>query len=76
MLHNEHIRYHGLFCVDVLVFRSFYFHSYFLFRLQCFDAVGWVAGKASGLEKTEWWGAGTVVCLEQGADLHTTQLTS
>jgi len=22
----------------------------------------------------EWWGAGMVVCLEQGADLHTAQL--
>jgi len=21
-------------------------------------------------KKTEWWGAGVVVCLEQGADLH------
>jgi len=25
-------------------------------------------------EKTEWWGAGVVVCLERGADLHTAQL--
>ena len=25
--------------------------------------------------KTEWWGAGVVVCLKQGADLHTAQLT-
>ena len=24
--------------------------------------------------KTEWWGAGVVVCLEQGADLHMAQL--
>ena len=24
--------------------------------------------------KTEWWGAGVVVCLERGADLHMTQL--
>ena len=24
--------------------------------LQCFDAVGWAAGRASGLYKTEWWG--------------------
>jgi len=24
--------------------------------------------------KTEWWGAGVVVCLKQGADLHTAQL--
>ena len=42
--------------------------------LQCFDAVGWAAGRASGLEKTEWWGAGVVICLEQGADLHMAQL--
>jgi len=25
-------------------------------------------------EKTEWWGAGMVICLERGADLHMTQL--
>jgi len=25
-------------------------------------------------EKTEWWGAGVVVCLERGADLHMAQL--
>ena len=42
--------------------------------LQCFDAVGWAAGRASGLQKTEWLGAGVVICLEQGADLHMTQL--
>ena len=24
--------------------------------------------------KTEWWGAGMVICLEQGADLHIAQL--
>ena len=42
--------------------------------LQCFDTVGWAAGRASGLQKTEWWGAGVVICLERGADLHTAQL--
>ena len=26
--------------------------------------------------KTEWWGAGMVICLEQGADLHMAQLTT
>ena len=36
---------------------------------QCFDVVGWVTGRAS-----EWWGAGTVICLERGADLHMAQL--
>jgi len=36
-----------------------------------FDAVGWVAGRASGLSKTELQGTGVVICLEWGAnDLH------
>ena len=43
--------------------------------LQCFDAVGWATGRASGLEKTfEWWGTGMVICLERDADLHVAQL--
>jgi len=25
-------------------------------------------------KKTEWWGAGVVICLERGTDLHTAQL--
>ena len=37
--------------------------------LQCFDAVGWAACR-----KTEWWGAGLVVCLERDADLYMAQL--
>ena len=42
--------------------------------LQCFDAVGWAAGRASGLWKTEWWGADVVICPERGADLHLAHL--
>ena len=42
--------------------------------LQCFDAVGWAAGKCIRPVKTEWWGSGVVICLEWGADLHTAQL--
>ena len=42
--------------------------------LQCFDAVGWAAGRASGMYKTEWWGTGVVTCLERDADLHMAQL--
>jgi len=34
-----------------------------LLCLQWFDAVCWAAGRASGLLKTELWGAGMVVCL-------------
>ena len=35
--------------------------------------VGWQKGHPA-CKKTEWWGAGMVVCLEQGADLHMAQL--
>jgi len=34
--------------------------------------VGWQEGHPA-CKKTEWWGAGMVICLEQGADLHMTQ---
>ena len=36
----------------------------------------WLGGR-KGIRpvKTEWWGAGVVICLERGADLHTAQLT-
>ena len=44
--------------------------------IQCFDAVGWAVGRASERQKTEWWGAGVVICLEWGADLHMAQLMS
>jgi len=45
------------------------------YLLLCYEyAVGWVAGTASGMSKTEWWGAGVVICLERGADLHMAQL--
>jgi len=36
--------------------------------LQCIDTVAWASQRASGLQKTEWWGVGVVICLEQGAD--------
>jgi len=32
------------------------------------------AGVIQPLKKTEWWGAGVVICLEQGANLHMAQL--
>ena len=35
----------------------------------------WLGGRKSIWPvKTEWWGAGAVVCLERGADLHMAQL--
>ena len=36
--------------------------------------VGWQEGHLA-CKKTEWWGAGMVICLERGADLHMAQLT-
>jgi len=35
--------------------------------------VGWQEGHPA-CKKTEWWGAGTVICLERDADLHMAQL--
>jgi len=35
--------------------------------------VGWPEGHLA-CKKTEWWGAGVVICLERGAGLHMAQL--
>jgi len=35
--------------------------------------IGWQEGHPA-CKKTKWWGAGVVICLEQGTDLHTAQL--
>jgi len=45
-----------------------------IIAFSAFDVVGWAAGSANGLWKTEWWSAGVVICLERGADLHMAQL--
>jgi len=34
----------------------------------------WLGCRKGICKKTEWWGAGMVICLEQGADLHMAQL--
>ena len=42
-----------------------------------FSALTLLVGRQEGhpaCKKTEWWGAGVVVCLQQGADLHMAQL--
>ena len=57
-------------------------------NLQCLSlaSVSWVSALVSGLmprahslvcqlhAPSEWWGAGVVICLERGADLHMAQL--
>jgi len=38
-----------------------------------FSALTLLVGRQKGhpaCKRTEWWGAGVVICLEQGADLH------
>ena len=55
------------------------FHWPFLFPMSsCLPSVLWHCwlGGRKGIRpvKTEWWGAGVVVCLEQGAGLHMAQL--
>jgi len=42
-----------------------------------FSALTLLVGRQEGhpaCKKTKWWGAGVVICLERGADLHTAQL--
>jgi len=45
--------------------------------VSAFSALTLLAGRLEGhpaCKKREWWGAGVVVCLKRGADLHMTQL--
>jgi len=42
-----------------------------------FSALTLLVGRQEGhpaCKKTEWWGAGVVICLERGADLHIARL--
>ena len=44
---------------------------------NAFSALALLVGRQEGhpaCKKTEWWGAGVVICLERGADLHMAQL--
>ena len=59
-------------CTCLCVFVSLYHCQYYLPSVlwRC-----WLGGR-KGIRpvKTEWWGAGMVICLERGADLHMAQL--
>jgi len=54
-----------------LVFLCFYVSAIAFSALTLL--VGWQEGHPA-CKKQEWWGAGVVICLEQGADLHMAQL--
>jgi len=48
-----------------------------LLHVYAFSALTLLVGrqeKHPACKKTEWWGAGVVICLERGADLHRAQL--
>jgi len=45
--------------------------------ISSFSALTMLVGRQEGhpaCKKTEWWGAGVVICLVRGADLHMAQL--
>jgi len=53
------------------------FVSLVVYYFSAFSALMLLVGRQEGhlaCKKTEWWGAGMVVCLERGADLHMVQL--
>ena len=48
-----------------------------VYLMFAFSALTLLVGRQEGhpaCKKTEWWGAGVVICLERGADLHMAQL--
>jgi len=60
----------------VLFKQSSFFDELGLF--YAFSALTLLVGRQEGhpaCKKTERWGAGVVICLEQGADLHMAQLS-
>jgi len=61
-----------------LLFNRFISISHDAFgALGVFSALMLLVGRQEGhpaCKKTEWWGAGVVICLERGADLHMAQL--
>jgi len=56
---------------------TLFYNWFYIACLYAFSALTLLVGRQEGhpaCKKTEWWGAGVVVCLERGADLHMAQL--
>jgi len=65
----------GLF-TDTSEHIRFLHFSFSAFHFVVVCALTLLVGRQEGhpaCKKTEWWGAGVVICLEQGADLHMAQ---
>ena len=60
---------HSTICIIVCIYNSMYTYAFSDLTLLVGRQEGHPAHK-----KTEWWGAGMVICLERGADLHMAQL--
>jgi len=61
----------------MFIFVLTYNCAYTFVVLFIIDALTLLVGRQEGrpaCKKTEWWGAGVVICLERGADLHMAQL--
>ena len=67
-----------LLLLSISVFYFFLFFCFTLFSCRfAFSALTLLVGRQEGhpaCTKTERWGAGMVICLERGADLHMAQL--
>ena len=56
------------------IYKLYLLSTYLLFTLSALMLlVEWQEGHPA-CKKSEWWGAGVVICLERGADLHMAQL--
>jgi len=62
--------------LEVVRCNQIWFLVVFLCGHVAFSALTLLVGRQEGhpaVKKTEWWGAGVVICLERGADLHMAQ---
>ena len=54
-----------------------HFNFFTVCAVYAFSALTLLVGRQEGrpaCKKTEWWGAGVVICLVRGADMHMAQL--
>jgi len=67
----------GSLCAQSTTVCQHTFVTLLTYYLYPFSALTLLVGRQEGhpaCKKSEWWGAGMVVCLERGADLHMAQL--
>ena len=62
--------------LPLMAFLRPYLFVFFAVHESAFSGLTLLVGRQEGhpaCKKTEWWGAGMVICLERGADLHMAQ---